>query len=193
MLLFVNNLKKPWEPVFFSDQPSTNPQKTSHVGWRESDHHMDGSLVACQYQLLYLPTLQGLGSWTWTKKHIYYNYMHLEPKWGLLLWLEFRPCLVRLIFKNRSYLGSRYIYIIYIYIQNPMNTSNKKRNQTASPKRNLDKNIWDKEAWKSGRDVFGREWAPRFWRILMTFIHLHRSYMIYVNIMYTLQYPSSVL
>lgn len=115
MLLFVNNLKKPWEPVFFSDQPSTNPQKTSHVGWRESDHHMDGSLVACQYQLLYLPTLQGLGSWTWTKKHIYYNYMHLEPKWGLLLWLEFRPCLVRLIFKNRSYLGSRYIYIIYIY------------------------------------------------------------------------------
>lgn len=41
--------------------------------------------------------------------------MHLEPKWGLLLWLEFRPCLVRLIFKNRSYLGSRYIYIIYIY------------------------------------------------------------------------------
>ena len=33
----------------------------------------------------------------------------LEPKWGLLFWLEFRPCFGGLTFKNRGHWGSRLI------------------------------------------------------------------------------------
>ena len=37
-----------------------------------------------------------------------YIYIYLEPKWGPLFWLEFRPCFGGLTFKNRGQLGSRY-------------------------------------------------------------------------------------
>ena len=36
-------------------------------------------------------------------------YKYLEPKWGPLFWLEFRPCFGGLTFKNRGQLGSRYL------------------------------------------------------------------------------------
>ena len=44
-----------------------------------------------------------------------YIYIYLEPKWGPLFWLEFRPCFGGLTFKNRGQLGSRYIYIYIVW------------------------------------------------------------------------------
>ena len=41
------------------------------------------------------------------KRYLSHPNSYLEPKWGPLFWLEFRPCFGGLTFKNRGHLGSR--------------------------------------------------------------------------------------
>ena len=43
-------------------------------------------------------------------------YLELEPKWGPVFWLEFRPCFGKLTFKNRCHWGLQvYIYVFIFY------------------------------------------------------------------------------
>ena len=57
--------------------------------------------------LLVQPRQIFFGCTFWEGKVFCYGYVNLEPKWGLLFSLEFRPCFGGLTFKNKGHWGSR--------------------------------------------------------------------------------------